>query len=183
MGFFDAFTPQTARQKTGWAVAGSICAAMCASYEGYAAHPYVDTVGTGRPITWCYGETKADGPVPPMGTFFTKQQCTDQLIKSLVKYDNGIKKYVKVVMSPNTEAAMVDAAYNLGFGVFAHGKMTVYLNRGGDFNPNGKQTAAYHRSHSPACDALKNYVRAQGKVLKGLVRRRNSEAELCHKDD
>jgi lysozyme len=182
-GFFQSMQPGTSRQKTGWAVAGVICAGLCAGYEGFAAHPYVDTVGTGRPITWCYGETKADGPVPPMSATFTKQQCTDMLVQSLVKYDNGVKQYVKVIMGPQTEAAMVDAAYNLGYGVFAHGAMTTYLNKGGDFNPNGAQSATYRANHPHACDALKAYVRAQGRVLTGLVRRRASEAALCHKED
>jgi len=182
-GFFASLRPQTARQKTGWAVAGTICVGLCAGFEGYAAHPYVDRVGTGRPITWCYGETKADGPVPSMNATFTKQQCEDMLVKSLVKYDDAIKKYIKVVMGPNTEAAMADAAYNLGPGVFARGGMTRYLNAGGDFNANGAQTPVYHRNHPQACNSLKAYVRAQGKVLAGLVRRRNAEAALCHKED
>ncbi len=182
-GFFQSIQPQTARQKTGWAVAAAMTVAMCASFEGYAAHPYVDRVGTGHPITWCYGETKSDGPVPKMNATFTKDQCSELLKQSLVKYNDGIKRYIKVVMGPHTEAAMTDAAYNLGYGVFAHGAMTRYLNAGGDFNPDGPQTETYRRNHPSACNALKAYVRGDGRVLPGLVRRRAAEATLCHKDD
>lgn len=177
------FVPQTARQRTGWAVAGAMTVAMCASFEGYAAHPYVDRVGTGHPITWCYGETKADGPVPSMRATFTKAQCSDLLQQSLVKYNVGIKKYIHVVMGAQTEAAMTDAAYNLGAGIFAHGAMTRYLNAGGDYATFLPQSSAYKRNHPSACNALTGYVHANGRVLTGLVRRRNAETALCHKDD
>lgn len=179
----DFMKPQTARQKTGWAAAAAMTVAMAASFEGYAAHPYVDYVGTGHPITWCYGETKADGPVPKMNATFSEAYCKESLTKKLAKYNDGIKKYIKVVMGPQTEAAMTDAAYNLGTGVFAHGAMTRYLNAGGNFNDSGSQSAAYRRNHPAACDSLKAYVHASGKVVKGLVRRRNAEAVLCHKED
>lgn len=172
----------TARQKTGWAAAAMTCVVIVASFEGFAAKPYKDTVGTGQPETWCYGTTKADHPAPPYGTVFTKKECQDLLAQDLVKYDTGVKRYVHVVMGPNTEAAMVSAAYNLGEGVFAHGGMTVHLNAGGDFT-DPPRTEAYRENHPAACNALKAYVRAQGRVLSGLVRRRNEEAALCHKDD
>ena len=179
----DFMKPNTARQKTGWAAAAVMTVAMAASFEGFAAHPYVDRVGTGHPITWCYGETKSDGPVPKMTATFTKEQCGDLLQKSLVKYNTGVKKYIHVVMGAQTEAAMTDAAYNLGVGIFVHGSMTRYLNAGGDFNDSGIQSAVYKRNHPRACNALLGYDHAQGRRLPGLTRRRNAEAALCHKDD
>lgn len=181
--FFAAMKPQTARQKTGWAVAAATCAALCASFEGFTSHPYVDHVGSGHPITWCYGETKSDGPVPKMSATFTKAQCTLLLQQSLAKYNTAIKRYIKVTMGSDTEAAMTDAAYNLGPGVFARGSMTRYLNAGGNYNPDGAQSAAYKRNHPHACNALLAYDRAAGRVIAGLVRRRRAEAALCHKDD
>ena len=177
----NIFQP-TARQRTGWAVAAATAVAIVASFEGFAAKPYVDTVGRGHPETWCYGTTKADHPAPPYGTVFTKTECQQLLASDLVKYDNGVKKYVHVIMGPNTEAAMVSAAYNLGPGVFAHGSMTRYLNAGGNFT-DPPRSAAYKRNHPSACNALLSYTRAAGRVLAGLVRRRKAEAALCHKDD
>ena len=179
----DFMKPNTARQKTGWAAAAAMTVAMCASFEGFAAHPYVDTVGRGHPETYCYGETAADGPVPAYGTLFTKEQCTELLKKSLVKYNNGIKQYIKVTMGANTEGAMTDAAYNLGVGIFKKGSMTRDLNVGGNFNPDGAQTVTYKRYHPLACQALLQYDHANGKRLAGLTRRRQAEAKLCHKDD
>jgi len=179
----DFMKPNTARQKTGWAAAAAMTVAMAASFEGFAAHPYVDRVGTGHPITWCYGETKSDGPVPRMNATFTKAQCTELLKTSMVKYNNGIKQYIHVIMGAQTEAAMTDAAYNLGYGVFKRGAMTRYLNAGGNFNDNGSQSVVYKRNHPLACNALKAYVRGNGRVLPGLVRRRAAEATLCHKED
>lgn len=181
--FFNSLQPGTTRQRTGWAVAASAAVAIVASFEGFAPRPYVDTVGRGHPETWCYGTTAADHPAPPYGTIFTKAECQQLLAADLVKYDNSVKKYVHVVMGPNTEAAMVSAAYNLGPGVFRTGSMTRYLNAGGNYNPDGAQSAAYSRNHPRACNALLSYTRAAGRVLAGLVRRRRAETALCHKDD
>src|SRR5277367_5114499 len=68
----------------------TLAVTIVASFEGFASRPYIDKVGTGRPITWCYGKTKADGPVPPMTMVFTKAQCLDELGKDLQNYDTMV---------------------------------------------------------------------------------------------
>ena len=178
----DFMKPNTARQKTGWAAAAAIAITIVSSYEGFAAKPYVDTVGRGHPETWCYGQTSADRKAPPYGQVFTKAECQKELGEDLVKYDNGIKKYIHVEMGPNTEAAMVSAAYNLGTGLVGKSAMTRNLNAGGNYT-DPPHSAAYRRYHPAACQALLQYDHANGRKLLGLTRRRQSEAALCHKDD
>ena len=74
----------------------TICVTLCAGYEGYAAHPYVDRVGTGHPITWCYGETKSDAPVPTMNATFTEAYCKAELAKKLeTVYGPAVEKCIR----------------------------------------------------------------------------------------
>ena len=53
----------TPAQRTGAAVAAVIAIAVpvVAQFEGLWLTAKVDTIGTGKPLTWCYGET--EGPV------------------------------------------------------------------------------------------------------------------------
>ena len=146
----------------------TIAAVFVAGYEGFAAHPYVDTVGTGRPTTWCYGRTAADSPEPPMTMVFTKDACLSALGEDLDKYDKMVHKCIKVPLSPNREAALVSAFYNLGPGALCKGAVARNLNAG--------NTAA-------GCQALLRYNRARGRVLKGLTRRREAEVKLCLMND
>src|SRR5271170_2472255 len=92
----------------------AIAAAFIAPFEVYAIKPYVDTVGTGHPITWCYGETHADGPIPPMGTIFTKAECTAELQESLTKKYYPYVQRCAPGQPPHRTAALVSFVYNLG---------------------------------------------------------------------
>ena len=171
----DFMKPNTARQKTGWAAAAAIGVAMCAGYRGLCRAPVCRYGRTGHPITWCYGETKADGPVPTMNATFTKEQCTDLLEKSLVKYDNGIKKYIHVVMGRKHRSSDDGRGLQSRHRYLQEGSMTRYLNVGGNFN-RWAQTATYNRYHPLACQALLQYDHANGKAAR-LTRRRQAEAE------
>ena len=147
----------------------TICVTLCAGYEGYAAHPYVDTIGTGHPITYCYGETAADGPLPPMNATFSEAYCKAELAKKLATvYAPAIEKCIHVTMPPHRRAAIVDAAYNLGPNAICKGSIARYLNAG---------------NVPAACKALLSYDRASGRVVAGLVRRRQAEYRLCTRND
>jgi lysozyme len=151
------------------AAAIAIAAVFIEPFEGYASKPYVDRVGTGHPITWCYGETKADAPVPPMGTLFTKAECTKELEHDLqTKYDPAVRKCIHVALPPHREAALISFVYNLGPGPLCNGPVGRYLNAG----------------NVPAgCNAMLAYDHAAGKRLPGLTRRRQAERALCIRND
>jgi lysozyme len=146
----------------------TIATILAAGFEGYAAHPYVDRVGTGHPITWCYGETKADGPVPKMTATFSEAHCKAELAKKLeTVYGPAVEKCIPG-MPPHRKAAIVDAAYNLGPGAICQGPIARYLNTG---------------NVAAGCKALLGYDHASGRVVKGLQRRRQSEYQFCMRDD
>ena len=154
---------------TAAAAAIAIAVTFIGPWEGYAAKPYVDRVGTGHPITWCYGETKADGPVPPLNKVFTKEECTAELQRDLTtKYDPEVRKCVHVPLPPHREAALVSFVYNLGPGALCNGSVGRYLNAG---------------NVTAACNSMLAYDHAGGKRIPGLTHRREVERELCLRND
>ena len=141
-----------------WAAA---CCTVVAGFEGCWTVARVDNVGTGRPLTWCYGETI--GPAKP-GEHFTKAQCDAMLEKRLPTYWLDIKPCIKVETSNNEKIAYTSASYNIGARAFCHSAMVSRLNAG---------------NHKGACDALLGWTHAQGRVVRGLVNRRSEERKIC----
>src|SRR5689334_24258754 len=91
-----------------------IAAAYIAPWEGLWTTAKIDTVGTGRPPTVCYGATKAEIPTLKVGDKFTKGECDELLLKSLPKYANAIAPCIKVPVSEKEFAAYISFAYNVG---------------------------------------------------------------------
>jgi len=171
----DGRVHPAAKAAGGAAIAIAIALPVVAGFEGYASKPYVDRIGTGQPITWCYGETKADGPVPPLSKVFTKEECTKELEADLTtKYDPLVRKCVHVAMPPHREAALVSFVYNLGQGALcnpARGTYTAVAS-----NLNAGNVAA-------GCRAMLAYNHAGGRVVAGLTRRRQAEYAICMRND
>lgn len=152
-------------RKAGAAGAGAIllATAFIKPWEGLWTTAQVDTIGTGRPVTYCYGQTDEFGRVKA-GTKFTPQQCSDLLAKSLPKYADQIAPCIKVPVSDKEFAAYISFAYNVGSAGFCRSSAAARLNRG---------------DHRGACDALMLWTKAQGRVVRGLVNRRTAERKLC----
>lgn len=155
----------TATRTAAWA---AVAITIVASFEGYASRPYVDTVGTGHPITWCYGTTSADHPVPKKGTTFTEAECKQLLGIDLQKYDAMVRKCIHVALPPHREAALVSFVYNLGPGALCNGAVGRNINAG---------------NVTAGCNAMLAYDHAAGRRLAGLTRRRQAERALCLRDD
>ncbi len=153
----------TPAQRTGAAVAAVIAIAVpvVAQFEGLWLTAKVDTIGTGKPLTWCYGET--EGPVK-LGQRFTKIECDEMLAKKLPRYANEIAKCIKVDISDKTRAAFVSFAYNVGSSGFCKSTAARKLNAG---------------DTRGACDALMAWNRAGGRVVRGLTNRRAKERAMC----
>jgi lysozyme len=175
--FFATLKPQTTRQKSGWAAAAVIAVSLVGGFEGFASHPYRDTVGTGHPETWCYGETPADGgKVPAYGTLFTKAECTASLQRKLTTvYDPMVRQCIDAKALdgyPYREAALVSFIYNGGQGWLCKPHRHTYTAVARNINSG---------NYSAGCHAMLAYDRANGRVLSGLARRRRLEAALCLK--
>lgn len=141
---------------------GAVCAGLLVlivpQHEGTVLKAYRDPIGI---VTSCMGHT---GPELRMGQVFTRQQCEEQLALDLIAHAEGVKSCVKVPMTDRRLAAMVSFAYNVGTGAFCKSTLVRKLNE---------------RDYVGACAELSKWVRAGGKVLPGLVRRRAAERALC----
>jgi lysozyme len=158
---------------------------LVGGFEGFASKPYVDTVGTGRPETWCYGETAADGgKVPAYGTIFTKAECQLSLQEKLTKvYDPMVRACVKAEYLdgfPLREEALVSFVYNGGQGWLCRAQTNSKPYP--DSKPSHFTAVATNINAgniTQGCNDMMAYDRAQGRVLSGLETRREKEARFC----
>lgn len=159
--------PAMSKRKAAIATAAAIALAtpFVAKWEGLWTTAKIDHIGTGQPVTVCYGATRADIPDLKVGQKFTAQECLAMLAKSLPKYSSAVDGCVKRPIPTSVRAALYSAAYNAGPGAVCHSPMVAKANAG-DFDG--------------ACASLKSwYIRARGVVVRGLINRRADEARLC----
>lgn len=145
------------KKTAGWL---ALAIAVVGAYEGYSATAYPDIVGV---PTICYGETKN----VKLGQTATKEQCDAQLSARLVEFNQGVESCITRPLRDNERVAFVSLSYNIGVAAFC--KSTVVRR----FNAGDK---------AGACDAILMWNRAGGKVVQGLVNRRQKERELCLRD-
>jgi GH24 family phage-related lysozyme (muramidase) len=122
----------------------------------------------------CYGETRINGkPVAP-GMSFTQPQCKDMLLRHV--HDDYYQQIMNC--SPNlakaptsVRASMISGSYNFGVGAWCRSTAKARVEAG---------------QWRAACEAQTAFNRAGGKIVRGLVFRREmgdaqrvGEAELC----
>jgi lysozyme len=161
------------KTKSGLTVAGAgaiaCCVAFLPGWEGMDPVAKKDMIGTGHPVTYCYGQTDEFGKVK-VGTRFTKAECDEKLAESLPIYLEKIEKCIRVPLPDKTMAALLDASYNAGSAAVCRSPMVARMNAG---NLRG------------GCEAFAGwYVRSDGQVRRGLVARREGdgrkgEKQLC----
>ena len=123
-------------------------------FEGLKLEAYQDSVGV---WTIGYGHTK--GVTPSMK--ITESQASNLLKTELIEYQNYINEMVKVELSQCEYDALVCWVYNLGPTNLRESTLLKVLNQGDKFL---------------VPEQIRRWNRAGGKVLKGLVRRREAEA-------
>ena len=125
--------------------------------EGREYVPYRDVVGV---LTVCDGHTGKD--IIPSKRY-SDAECDALLHQDLIPVFAAIDRIVKVPMSDFRKAALASFGYNVGITAMTNSTMVKKLNRG---------------DTSGACDELRRWIKAGGKVWKGLVNRREVEREL-----
>ena len=96
------------------------------------------------------------------GMTITKEQAEQMLVDELHEYENYINEYVTTALSQNQFDALVSWVYNLGPANLKASTMLKVLNSG---------------KYEDVPAQMKRWNKAGGKVLEGLIRRR--EAEAC----
>jgi lysozyme len=131
------------------------------SFEGFRADAYPDP-GTGaEPWTIGYGSTlTATGERVHRGMKVTEEEAVALLAATLGKYEAAVSKAVTQPLKQHQFDACVSLCYNIGAGNFSGSTLVKHLNAG-HFNQ--------------AADAFLSWKRAAGRVMPGLIRRRQAE--------
>jgi lysozyme len=131
-------------------------------FEGFKAEAYLCPAGI---WTIGYGTTASAGVgiTPKAGMKITKAQAEKYLKATLEGFSKEIVPYITAPINENEFGAFISLAYNIGPSAF---KKSTALKR---FNAGDKKGAA---------NAILMWNKAGGKVLKGLVRRREAEKKL-----
>lgn len=131
------------------------------SNEGCRLASYRDPAGV---WTVGYGATRLASGNPVMRNVrITQEQADDLLTSELERLRGVLAQCIRVPVTEGQFVALIDFAYNCGEGALRRSTLLKLLNAGKTVN------AAYE---------FKKWVRAGGKELPGLVRRREAEKEL-----
>lgn len=129
---------------------------LIAKWEGFRSNAYQDIVGV---WTIGYGHTKG----VKKGDKITKKDATELLEKEIEKHTSKIFDYVKVKLTQGQFDALASFHYNLGANIL---KGTTLLNTLND------------KDWKESARQMKRFNKAGGKVVRGLVNRREEEAQL-----
>jgi lysozyme len=145
----------------------ALMVAFTAPHEGEVRRTYVDMLGKGHPLSYCYGETA--GAVA--GKTYTHSECLEALRVSAMDHAQDVAKCLPAGLPDSTAAAFYDFGYNAGAPTFCRSSMA---------------RKAKVDDLRGACAALSLYVFTNGKDCRiaanrcgGIVRRRMAERELC----
>jgi lysozyme len=133
--------------------------------EGCRLTAYPDPGSGGDPWTIGYG---AVGPGIEKGVTWTQDQCNKRLLQDIARFEKGVDELVKHPISENAFSSLVCFAYNVGLENFRRSTMLKLTNQG---------------SVVEASRQFPLWVRANGRVMPGLVMRRKAEAGLFMKPD
>ena len=115
-------------------------------------------------LTIGYGTTKN----VVEGMKISQHQAEELLMKDLEEFEEYVEDLIDVPLEQNQFDALVAWTYNLGTTNLKTSTLRKVLNKG---------------AYDDLAEQIKRWNKANGKVLKGLVRRRNAEAELFDGND
>jgi len=131
-------------------------------FEGVRNKPYRDCVGL---WTVGVGHLIGDGKSLPesWNKLFTTEEVDALLKQDLVRFERGVQKLLPVPLTQNQFDALISFSFNLGLGVLQRSTLRQNILR---------------KDFKGAAEEFLKYVRAGGKIVKGLVTRRNDEKAL-----
>jgi lysozyme len=141
------------------------CINLIKEKEGFRAQAYVDPGTKGQPITIGYGVTAQSlGRPIKLGDTVSQQQAEEDLKLVVDNFAVQVKKLLTIdCVTQGQFDALVSFAYNVGAGNLKKSTLLKLTNAG---------------DRIAAGDAFLDWTKAAGKVLPGLVTRRQKEREL-----
>ncbi|QXR26967.1 lysozyme [Acinetobacter junii] len=134
---------------------------LISSFEGIRLNAYDDGVGV-----WTIGigtTVYPNGVKVKKGDKCTLEQAHEYLAHDMIEFEKTVNDSVKVSLSQNQFDALVSLAYNIGSGAFKNSTLLKKLNA---------------KDYAGAADQFLVWNKGGGKVMKGLVRRREAERAL-----
>ncbi|WP_338149530.1 lysozyme [Acinetobacter higginsii] len=134
---------------------------LIASFEGTKLKAYDDGVGV-----WTIGigtTVYPNGVKVKKGDSCTLDQAKTYFAHDLKRFEASVNNLVKVPLSQNQFDALVSLTYNIGSTAFKNSTLLKKLNA---------------KDYAGAADQFLRWNKGGGKVLKGLVRRREAERAL-----
>ena len=146
---------------------------MIKHHEGVRVRPYqcpalIWTVGVGHVIDQSHirvplAERKSL-PIPDgWDRTLSMGEVDEMLAKDLVSFENGVRRLCPDGLTAGRLGALTSFAFNVGLGNLQRSSLRMKHNRG---------------DYEGAAEAFLDWTKAGGKVLKGLVTRRNDERAL-----
>ncbi len=146
---------------------------MIKHHEGVRTKPYqcpalLWTVGVGHVIDPMHGRLKLEErrnlPIPDgWNRTLSMEEVDDILKKDLARFEQGVARLCPGPLTQGQFDALVSFSFNVGLGNLQKSTIRMKVNRG-DFEG--------------AAESFLDWTKAGGKVLKGLVNRRNDERAL-----
>ena len=133
--------------------------ALIKAHEGLRLKAYPDPASGGDPWTIGYGHTKGVKP----GDVITEAQADAFLAEDLAWVEAAINRLVSSPISQQQFDALASLIFNIGAGAFERSTLLRELNR---------------HDHAAAAAQFSRWIRAAGKVMPGLVKRRAEEAAM-----
>ena len=135
---------------------------MIRHHEGVRVKPYQDAIGL---WTVGVGHLIGDGKTLPdeWNRTLTMGEVDEILRKDLARFEAGVERLCPTGLTQSRFDALVSISFNFGLGNLQRSSIRMKHNRG---------------EFEDAADSFLLYNKAGGKVLKGLVSRRNDERAL-----
>jgi lysozyme len=144
---------------------------LLANWEGLELKVYKDvaglpTIGVGHLLTkseLTSGKITINGDPVRYADGLTKEQAIDLLGQDLKRFEDAVNEGVKVTLAQNQFDALVSFSFNVGVGAFQKSTLLKEVNKG--------------KSDEVPTQLLR-WVKSGGRVVQGLVNRRNNEIAL-----
>lgn len=139
--------------------AGMLAVAVVGGFEGLRTNAYRDVIGI---PTICFGETRG----VKMGDSYTVDECKAMLGDGLAEFETGMRNCLTAPdrIPDKPYVAFLSLSYNIGTGAFCRSTVARKANAG---------------DLRGACDAILAWNKAGGRVIAGLVKRRQKEHAMC----
>jgi len=143
--------------------AAKIAAEVIKEFEGYSSKPYlcpanVPTIGYGSTMNTNGERVTMDDPE------ITEEQAEAMLLDTIKSVEKQVKNVVDVKLPAHKLAALISFTYNVGIGNFANSTLLAWINSNPEFARIPEQ--------------FRRWNKGGGRVLNGLVRRREAEVAL-----